>query len=151
MARGETRTFRAEPSELPEMDEWVEAVGGRLGSADRAILRVRLCIAEHAANVIEHGGADGSRPGEIAITLRSCGDGIEAEIADTGRRFDPTQVPDPAPQDDIETASVGERGLRLIRSVAAKLAYRHDGTHNRLLLRIDAHPSRPAEQAVSGA
>jgi anti-sigma regulatory factor (Ser/Thr protein kinase) len=87
------------------------------------------------ANVLEHGAG---AHGEIGVTLRRQGRGLEVEVTDAGRPFDPTALSDIPTARSIEAARIGGRGLRLLRSYAADISYRHDGSRNRLRLHLPA-------------
>jgi serine/threonine-protein kinase RsbW len=136
-ADGLSRTFGATPEGIMAADAWIEEVGRRWGIAERTIFGVRICVAEVAANVLEHGTLP-PKPAEFSVMLRRSGSGLEVEIADSGRPFDLTAAPaTPVPR-TLEEAEIGGLGLRLIRSYAADITYRHDGVQNRLRLRIPA-------------
>jgi anti-sigma regulatory factor (Ser/Thr protein kinase) len=136
-ADGQTRTFRATPEEISAADTWIEEVGRGWGIAERTTFGARLCVAEIAANVLEHGG-ELAEPALLGVTLRRHDSGLDVEITDSGRPFDPTSVPERAPADAIETAHIGGLGLHLVRSYASAVTYRHDGVCNRLTLHLRA-------------
>jgi serine/threonine-protein kinase RsbW len=135
VATAETRSFKAAPDDLAEVDTWIEAATAGWPVTADALFRARVCVAEVAANVMEHGRAQADWD-EITITLRPVPPALEIEIADTGRAFDPTrpsapvtvagQIPDP----------LGGRGLRLLHAYASSMAYRRDGGRNILTLRV---------------
>jgi sigma-B regulation protein RsbU (phosphoserine phosphatase) len=125
------------PAEISAADAWIEEVGRRWGIAERTAFGARLCVAEIAANVLAHGTAL-AEPAQFGVTLRRSGDGLDVEIADSGRPFDPTTIPELPPSDTIEAAHVGGLGLRLVRSYASEVTYRHDGVCNRLTLHLRA-------------
>jgi anti-sigma regulatory factor (Ser/Thr protein kinase) len=134
----ETRTFRAEPADISAADDWIEAVAKRWEIGERTQFGARLCVAEIAGNVLEH-GASADRPAEFTLTLRRKGDGLDVEFSDTGRPFDPTanaQRPPTAPT--LDKAVVGGLGLRLLRTYASHITYRHDGTRNHVTLHLPA-------------
>jgi sigma-B regulation protein RsbU (phosphoserine phosphatase) len=137
---GQTRTFRATPDEISAADAWIEDVGRRWGIAERTAFGARLCVAEIAANVLEHGGAR-AEPAELGVTLRRRESGLDVEITDSGRPFDPTAVPERPLSDSIEAAHVGGLGLRLVRSYASEVTYRHDGVCNHIFLHLRAAAS----------
>ena len=58
--------------------------------AEGVLFRARVCVAEIAANLLEHGSAHPGRD-EIKLSLQQRGPAIEVEISDTGREFDPTR------------------------------------------------------------
>src|SRR5262249_18152747 len=84
-ADGQSRTFRGTPKDISAADAWIEEVGRHWGIAERTTFRARVCVAEIAANVFEHGSPP---PAEFAITLHRRGDGLDVEIIDSGRPFD---------------------------------------------------------------
>jgi anti-sigma regulatory factor (Ser/Thr protein kinase) len=139
-ADGQTRTFKATAQEIAAADAWVERIGRSWGIPDRTAFGARICIAEIAANVLEHGAS----PAELGVTLRRRDAGLEIEITDSGPPFDPTAVTErPLPQ-TIEEAEIGGLGLRLVRSYASDITYRHDGVCNRLKLHLPASLSSRA-------
>jgi anti-sigma regulatory factor (Ser/Thr protein kinase) len=139
-ADGQTRTFKATAQEIAAADAWVEQIGRSWGIPDRTAFGARIRIAEIAANVLEHGAS----PAELGVTLRRRDAGLEIEITDSGPPFDPTAVTErPLPQ-TIEEAEIGGLGLRLVRSYASDITYRHDGVCNRLKLHLPASLSSRA-------
>jgi sigma-B regulation protein RsbU (phosphoserine phosphatase) len=134
---GQTRTFRATPDDISTADAWIEEVGRGWSIAERTTFGARICVAEIAANVLEH-GAVRAEPAKFAVTLRRRNAGLEVEITDSGRPFDPTTVPEHPLSDAIESAHIGGLGLRLVRSYASEATYRYDGVCNRLTLHIRA-------------
>jgi serine/threonine-protein kinase RsbW len=133
----ESRTFGVAACELAAIDDWVGQVGRRWGESERTVFRTRLCIAELAGNVIEHGGAPSGHD-QIVVTLRRLGDGIGVEFRDSRPPFDPTGEPAPPQAASIETLRPGGLGLRLVHAYARDLSYRQEGAHNRVSLKIDS-------------
>ena len=134
---GQTRTFRVTPDEISAADAWIEDVGRRWGIAERTAFGARLCVAEIAANVLEHGGVH-AEPAEFGVTLRRRESGLDVEITDSGRPFDPTAVLERPLSDSIEAAHIGGLGLRLVRCYASEVTYRHDGVCNHIFLHLRA-------------
>jgi anti-sigma regulatory factor (Ser/Thr protein kinase) len=139
----ETRSFIATQDQLSEMDSWIEDVGVRWGVAEDVVFRARVCVAEVAANLLEHGRAQADWD-EISVTLRPSGRTLAFEISDTGRAFDPTGLAAGAAEAPGSEAP-GGRGLRLLRAYAASMMYRREGGRNILSLRV-APASRSALQ-----
>jgi anti-sigma regulatory factor (Ser/Thr protein kinase) len=104
-AEGQTRTFRATPDEISAADTWIEEVGRGWGIAERTTFGARVCVAEIAANVLEHGAA--AEPAQLGVTLRRCESGLDVEITDSGRPFDPTALLDHPLPDALESAHIG--------------------------------------------
>jgi serine/threonine-protein kinase RsbW len=144
-ASSETRTFRAAPGDLTEIDRWMEDVGAQWAAAERAMFRARVCIAELVANAMEHGGANPERD-TVTITLQRLGPDIGIEYADTAAPFDPT-IPRAPVSSSADDASLGGRGLKLLQAYALHLSYRHDGKHNILSFRVTAAQPSPGSTA----
>jgi anti-sigma regulatory factor (Ser/Thr protein kinase) len=68
--------------------------------------------------------------------LRRRGTDLDVEVVDSGRPFDPTDALDRSSPKSLESAPIGGLGLNLLRSLASKITYRHDGDHNRLRFHI---------------
>ncbi len=136
-ADGQTRTFRVTPDEISAADAWVEEIGRCLGVDERTTFGARICVAEIATNVLEH-GARPTEPAEVGVTLRRRGTGLDIEITDSGRPFDLTSEPELPPPETIETAQIGGLGLRLVRSYASEISYHHDGVRNHHKLHLSA-------------
>ena len=136
----ERKTFGVSAAEVGAIDRWVEEVAARWGESERTAFRARLCIAELAANVLEHGIA---RPGDdrIIVTLHQCGDGIGIEFLDSRGPYDPTADAaaagaGPIKATSIEAASPSGYGLMLVRAYGSDIAYSNDGGRNRITLKI---------------
>src|SRR5262249_36630002 len=131
----ETRTFGVSAGEIAAIDFWIEDIGSRWAVNERAAFKVRLCVAELAANVLEH-GKRGCGDDCITVTLRRVCDGIEIQFVDTRGAFDPTRRDAADPADRREPARAGGLGLRLLPAYADGLAYRNEGARNCVELKI---------------
>jgi anti-sigma regulatory factor (Ser/Thr protein kinase) len=130
-ATAETRTFGIGTQDVTAIDSWIEQVAARWSANERSVFRARLCVAELAANVLEHGNP--SPDDRIVVTLCNVGDGVEIEFLDTLKPFDPTKdVASVKPQ----PSEAGGLGLRLVHAYAGELSYSNDGTYNRVKLKI---------------
>jgi anti-sigma regulatory factor (Ser/Thr protein kinase) len=133
----ETRTFAIDHGEVARVDAWIESLGQRWGESQRTTFAARICVAELFSNVIEHGGAK-SDLDRITLTITRRRDGIGIEFMDTCARFDPTAVAARVQDSSIESATIGGRGLLLIRNYAKDFIYHYDGSGNRITLRIES-------------
>jgi anti-sigma regulatory factor (Ser/Thr protein kinase) len=136
-ADGLTRKFRVTPDDISAADAWIEETGRGWGVAERTTFRARICVAEIAANVLEHGGARAEHA-QFGVTLWRRDTGLDVEIIDSGQPFDSTTVPEHSLSDAIESAHIGGLGLRLVRSYASEVTYRYKGGCNCLTLRFRA-------------
>jgi anti-sigma regulatory factor (Ser/Thr protein kinase) len=135
--RAETRTVGISPGEISALDCWIEAVGARWAANARTVFGARVCVAELAANVLEHAipNANGV-PDHIIVGLARCAYGIEVEFIDTRGPFDPTRKVAGAPVVNIESINPRGRGLRLLQAYARDLSYSRNGASNRITFRI---------------
>jgi len=133
----ETRVFEIDHREVVRADEWIEALGRRWGESQRTMFGVRVCVAELFANVLEHGVGKSDR-GRIKVTLARRRKGIDIEFRDTCGHFDPTTITAPVQNNSIESATIGGRGLMLVRTYAKEFTYHRDSSGNRITLRIEA-------------
>jgi anti-sigma regulatory factor (Ser/Thr protein kinase) len=126
-------TFGVTVAAITAMDRWIEDIAAQWGLGERVAFGARLCVAELAANVLEHGVAR-SHDDQIVIKLERCRDGIEVEFVDPCGLFDPTLAHSPAEG----AANGGGRGLLLFQSYARDLSYLADGRYNRTRFKIKA-------------
>ena len=131
----ETRVFGVSRDDVAAIDSWLEQMGARWDVHERTMFGARLCIAELAANTLEH-GVTISGDDHIIVTVRRRPLGIELEFMDSCAPFDPTAKPAKRPPQTLASANAGGRGLFLIHSYADKLTYSYDGTYNRVRLVI---------------
>jgi anti-sigma regulatory factor (Ser/Thr protein kinase) len=132
----ETGTFGISAGEIGALDSWIEAVGVRWGASAESVFRARLCVAELAANVLEHGiaQADGGHD-HITVKLDRCDDQIKIEFVDTRGPFDPTRRVAAPPAASLESVDPRGRGLLLLQAYARDLSYTRDGARNRVTFR----------------
>jgi anti-sigma regulatory factor (Ser/Thr protein kinase) len=133
--RSATRSFGLSRGDVARIDDWLEQVGADWGTNERAMFGARLCVAELAANAVEHGGAQSSA-GRMVVTVRGTADGIEVEFCDTSGPFDPTVKPQRANATTLAAAAPSGRGLELLHAYGRKLAYVRDGSYNRVTLTV---------------
>src|SRR5262245_42279517 len=144
----ETRSFGMSGSDVAAIDSWLEEIGARRGASQRAIFAVRLCIAELAANAVQHGVAR-TDADHMVVKLRRLGSGIEVDFLDSRAPFDPTGPARGPDAQSLESASPGGRGMMLLQAYAIGLTYSHDCTYNRVHLTINSNYFRaPADREV---
>lgn len=130
-----SRTFGISPPDVALIDDWLEQLGDAWSAEARTMFRVRLCVAELAANAVEH-GVPRSGIDEMVVTVRRVPEGVAVEFRDSRAPFDPTMPPQRPHADAIANAEPSGRGLVLLHAYARDLAYAHDGTHNRVTLTV---------------
>lgn len=126
--------LRNDLAELERLAGWIEGWAQQGVSPDMSF-DIQLCLEETVANVIMYGAAKDDRL-EIAVELERNGGTVVARIEDTGRQFDPTQVPPPSVATSLEEAKVGDFGIHLVRNFATGMHYERRDGRNRLTLRF---------------
>ena len=98
--------------------------------------RARLVFEEIVTNVIRYGFADtGAHIIHAAAQLD--GDDLRLSFEDDGRSFDPRTAPVLAPNHSLAQASIGGRGLILVRAAASRIDYeRTSEGRNRLTVTL---------------
>ncbi|MCC6779635.1 MAG: ATP-binding protein [Hyphomicrobiales bacterium] len=132
----ESRTLAVTAGEIAAIDDWVELVGARWGLPPRTVIGARLCVAELAANVLEHAAPGPSD--RLTVILRRLDDGLAVEVIDTCAPFDPRRATAASEPASIAEALPGGRGLKLVRAFARSLSYRHSEGRNHVSLEIAA-------------
>jgi serine/threonine-protein kinase RsbW len=95
-----------------------------------------LVFEEVVTNVIRHGYRD-TREHEIEVSVEFPGESVVMRFEDDGVPFDPSQYQSVSPSGTILDASVGGRGLPLLRGAAQRLEYeRTSRDRNRLTVTI---------------
>ncbi|MEQ8767321.1 MAG: ATP-binding protein [Planctomycetota bacterium] len=120
-------SIEGEPSRIAIASEAVRRHLTEQGVPIRAIQRAELILDEILSNTIRYGTPPGARAViEVSVTLR--GHEIELIIADDAEPFDPTRAPEKKPAKTLESASIGGRGLSLVRRATDSMSYeRRDG------------------------
>lgn len=123
--------------ELPRLAEAVEALAARAGLSSLTVHRLNLVLEEVIGNTLAYGYPD---DGEHTLRVRVAvlADGIELEIRDDARAFDPlAQRPAPYLGPDLNQRRPGGLGLYLVRRFVREGHYETAGGYNRLIMKMD--------------
>jgi len=117
---------------LNGLDAWLQSHRVDTETENRA----HLVFDEIVTNVIRHAYGD-DQTHVIDAHLRLSGGDLTLSFRDDGKPFDPRSVSAPKPPGSLTQASVGGRGLMLVRSVASHIDYERtkDG-HNHLTVTL---------------
>lgn len=107
----------------------------REGADPSVVYAVQLALEEVLSNVVRHGFADLERH-EIEIEMRVGVRGVEIEIVDDGRDFDPIVAPDPDLSAPLAERRAGGLGLHMLRAYVREMRYERRGDRNALRLAI---------------
>jgi anti-sigma regulatory factor (Ser/Thr protein kinase) len=127
-------TLATNTEELPKAIRFTEEILTEAGFGKKKILEIQLAIEEAYMNIITHGYKE--KKGSIHISSFAQDDHIVMILEDVGVRFDPTQIDEPALNEDLEERSVGGLGIHLIKSFVEELRYEFVDGKNALTLII---------------
>ena len=121
---------------LTEIATFVTQAARAAGLNDDEVFHVEMAVDEACSNIIEHAYA--SQAGDIQLTCTCPVTGqFEVVIRDSGRPFDPAEVPPPnvnAP-DELDNLNEGGLGLYFMRKLMDEVRFEYvPGQGNRLTM-----------------
>jgi serine/threonine-protein kinase RsbW len=103
--------FIQTPAEMWRVFARLESEMQALGYADNDIFAVKLVLGEAIVNAVKHGHR-GDPTKRVELRFQVTEEEVTAEVLDQGPGFDPTKVPSPLDEENIERE--GGRGLFLM-------------------------------------
>jgi anti-sigma regulatory factor (Ser/Thr protein kinase) len=134
--------FASDLAELEQARDRVRAHLERAGVDETALYGVDLALEELGGNAIRYGKARTIRV-EVAVDPSV----VRVTLADDGRPFDPTRHPEPARARTLAEASIGGRGISLVRRFARAMRYQRDSDGNRLVVEVARASSAAATRS----
>jgi anti-sigma regulatory factor (Ser/Thr protein kinase) len=140
--------------QLPKLERWLEALAVEFLLPPSLVHRIDLCLTELVTNLIGY-GYPGGNAGTVSIHGWRQDEQILIRIDDDGIPFDPTSFVPPALPSSLAEATVGGRGIRLVRHFADALHHvrKVDGNQLTLVFRsgVRAHSqaATAARESVS--
>jgi anti-sigma regulatory factor (Ser/Thr protein kinase) len=113
------------PSTLAGLKEGSEALTrwlNRWNAGEEVSNRAHLVFDEVVTNIIRY-AFDDKREHGIGVSFRLAEDSLTLIFDDDGRPFDPRAAPDPPRPGSLDKATIGGRGLLLVRKAAKGLDY----------------------------
>jgi serine/threonine-protein kinase RsbW len=95
---------------------------------------VTMCLEEVLSNVIRHG----CRPGQdcsVQVRYNILPGGIEIEVSDAAKAFDPLSLPPPDLTVPLEQRRAGGLGVFLVRQMMDEVHYEHRNGRNHFVFR----------------
>jgi serine/threonine-protein kinase RsbW len=100
---------------------------------DSALFDIRLCVEEVVRNAMAHGN-NNNKDLKVFINCRLEGDSLIIEVADEGKGFDLSKVPDPTIEENIMKGS--GRGVYIVGKLMDKMELIDKGSKVRLTKRL---------------
>jgi serine/threonine-protein kinase RsbW len=108
---------------LAMIRDFVARVGEKAGFDEKEVMKLSLAVDEACANVIEHAYGESALNGEVRVKVSFDADQVMVEVVDTGKGFDPSQIPVKDVEQLMRERRSGGLGWRLIRSVMDEVQY----------------------------
>jgi serine/threonine-protein kinase RsbW len=124
----ESLTLPAKLESLEPISAFVLAAAHAAGLDDHACWQVSLAVDEAATNIIQYAYPAGHE-GTITIETELSAQALTMRLRDSGRGFDPNDVPPPDMQSPLEQRQVGGLGLYLMHQLMDEVAFSFDGEH----------------------
>src|SRR6266498_334851 len=128
----ESITLPATLDSLARISEFITDATARVGLDEHAAWQVQLAVDEASTNIIQH-GYDAAALGEIELTWRVEGDRLVVTLRDSGRRFNPDDVPAPDISSPLEERQAGGLGLYLMGRLMDSVEFEFDDSQGNLL------------------
>ncbi|MEO5894468.1 MAG: ATP-binding protein [Vicinamibacterales bacterium] len=119
--------------EIGRLATLIEGYGATQLLSPEVVYAFNLSLDEVLTNVISYAFAD-AREHTINVRLSITNGQLQAEVADTGRPFNPLDVPPPNLDAPIEQRPIGGLGLHIVREMMDRLEYRRVDERNVLTL-----------------
>lgn len=125
--------IRNDVADLAALTSAMERVGAEHGMPEKSLFQLQVALDEIVSNVIKYGWPEGgAHEIEIRITARS--EGVEVEIIDDGRMFDPRDAPKRDKPLPGQRPRPGGVGVQMTRELVDRIDYARIGNRNRTSL-----------------
>jgi serine/threonine-protein kinase RsbW len=123
----------SEPMQLARVESLILSRLEALNYGERALFAVRLALEEAVINAIKHGNRM-DKAKRVTVTFSADRDECAIAVEDEGAGFDPSAVPDPTAEENLEQPT--GRGLVLMRAYMDEVRFNPKG--NRVVMRKKA-------------
>jgi serine/threonine-protein kinase RsbW len=122
----------AKVEQLARISEFIADAMRAFGLDDRKSFEVRLAVDEACANIMHY--AYSKAGGTIELSCERRNGAVWVIIKDHGKPFDPTTVPPPDLDADVEGRAVGGLGIYFMRRMVDKINYEYRDGQNVLTM-----------------
>lgn len=128
-------TLKNEIAELARLPQFVEEICEELGLGADKVFNLNLVLEEALTNVVMYAYPEGEIH-DIHVSAHSDSSQLQFVIEDTGKPFDPTEVPDADTTLSAEEREIGGLGIFLIRQIMTDVEYQRVDDKNVLTLTL---------------
>ncbi len=127
-AEADTVELTAGRAAITAAAEWIDAWARAHGLDADAVFAMRLCVEEAVTNIVSYAYDDDPAGHRVTVAAAAQPGGARVTIVDDGRPFDVAAAEDRGREGNIQSATVGGRGIRLMRKFSHGLTHaRADG------------------------
>lgn len=126
-------------NEIPEISKltlFIDELGEELGLSPELVFNLNLVLEEAVSNIILYAYPKGEHE-NISLTAKKTENQLLFVLTDTGKEFDPTQMPDADVNLAAEDRQIGGLGIFLIRQIMNQVEYQRIDGRNVLTLGKD--------------
>jgi len=120
---------------LATIADFISDAGRDAGFDQDLIFHVQMAVDEACSNVIEH-AYQGQDKGDITLCCDCNGEEWIIAIYDTGRSFDPSLVPEPNLNANLDDIKTGGLGLYFMRQLMDEVEFSFDQERGNKLLMV---------------
>jgi serine/threonine-protein kinase RsbW len=125
--------IRNNMADLAALTTAMERVGAERGMPEQSLFQLQVALDEIVSNVIKYAWPEaGAHDIEIRITARD--DGVEVEIIDDGRMFDPRDAPKRDKPLPGQRPQPGGVGVQMTKQLVDRIDYARMGNRNHTTL-----------------
>ncbi len=125
--------IRNDVAGLAALTSAMEHVGAEHGMPEKSLYQLQIALDEMVSNVIKYAWPEGGvHDIEIRITARA--DGVEVEIIDDGRIFDPRDAPKRDKPSPGQRPQPGGVGVQMTKQLVDRIGYARTGSRNHTTL-----------------
>ena len=114
----------------------IDELGEELGLSPELVFNLNLVLEEAVSNIILYAYPKGEHE-NISLTAKKTENQLLFVLTDTGKEFDPTQMPDADVNLAAEDRQIGGLGIFLIRQIMNQVEYQRIDGRNVLTLGKD--------------
>ena len=129
-----TVRLSADLREVDRLNRVIRQFGDLHEVPSRVLYAVNLALDEVVTNVVRHAFKD-AKEQEVIARVTATPSEVTTEVSDTGRAFNPLDVPPPNLDAPLSERTLGGLGIHLVRSLMDSIEYRRDGEKNVLTMR----------------
>jgi serine/threonine-protein kinase RsbW len=122
----------AKVEQLARIREFIADAMRAFGLDDRKSFEVQLAVDEACANIMHYAYSEAG--GVIELSCERRNDAVRVIIKDQGKPFDPTAVPPPDLDADVEDRAVGGLGIYFMRRMMDEVSYKFRNGENVLTM-----------------